>query len=216
MHVKTLEEAGLIVTENQPGVHGSMRVCICRFTSFSLTSFNADVDSVNKTVSVSMPVGHYFDCSIEPPCGLAGDKGSLGAFDTASTFYAPQRTNAQLLWFKSGFIDYKFPNIINPKLNLEALCFSLEICSESERFLENWPSEITTSVNDIEIASFISPGDFGAHRGKLTPANWPNGSSQYSLLYTITLSNNGAYLNKALINSQIHLSNLNLFDLPYI
>lgn len=216
MHIKKLEEAGLIATENQPGSHGSMRVCVCSFTSFSLTTFNADVDSVNKTVSVSMPVGHYFDCAINPPCGLAGEHGAIGAFDTAGTFYLPERVNAQLLWFQSGYIDYKFPNIINSKLKLEELSFSLEICSESAGFLEDWPSEITISINDIEIGSFISPGDFGARRGKLTPANWPNGSSQYGLLYTISLTSSGTYLNKALINNKVNLSYLNVFALPFI
>ena len=48
LHIRTLEDAHLIVTETQPGVHGSMRVCLCSIQSFHLETFDADIDSANK------------------------------------------------------------------------------------------------------------------------------------------------------------------------
>ena len=36
LHIKTLEAAQLVITESQPGFHGSMRVCLCSMQSFHL------------------------------------------------------------------------------------------------------------------------------------------------------------------------------------
>ena len=45
MHIKSLENAHLIITENQPGIRGSMRVCICGFLSFHLEAYDSETDS---------------------------------------------------------------------------------------------------------------------------------------------------------------------------
>ena len=36
LHIRCLEDAHLVSTESQPGIHGSMRVCMCDFISFHL------------------------------------------------------------------------------------------------------------------------------------------------------------------------------------
>lgn len=216
LHIKVLEEAGLVITENQPGTRGSMRVCLCCFTTFSLTSFNADVDSINKTVSMEMPIGNYFDCSVSPTCGIANENGAIGAYDSVNTFYSPLRTQAQLIWFTKGYIEYRFPNILNSLLNVEEISFSMEICSEATGFLENCPSDITISINDIEVATYLSPGDFGARRGKLTPEVWANGSSQYGLLKTFCVKNDGGYIDGHLQNHSISIADLKLSERQHI
>lgn len=211
-HIKTLEKAGLVISENQPGTRGSMRVCVCSFNSFLLTSFNADVDSADKTVSLEMPVGNYFDCWIAPipTCGLADENGAIGAYDSAQTFYSPQRTNAQLIWFTKGYIEYRFPNILNQLLEIEEISFSLELCSEAAGFLEDWPSDITISINGVETVTYLSPGDFGARRGKLTPKAWANGATQYGLLKTFAVKKDGCYIDKQRIHSKITVDDLHL------
>ncbi len=216
LHVKTLEEAGLLITENQPGTRGSMRVCVCSFNTFFLTMFNADVDSIDKTVSLEMPIGNYFDCDICPTCGIAGENGSIGAYDSVNTFYSPQRTKAQLIWFSKGYLEYRFPYILNSTLSVQDISFSLELCSEAAGFLETWPSDITISINGIEIITYLSPGDFGARRGKLTPEIWANGSTQYGLLKTFSVKKNGCYLDGQLQNPRVTLEDLNLTGHPYI
>lgn len=216
LHIKTLEDAQLIVTENQPGMHGSMRVCLCSMHSFRLETFDADIDSASKSVSMEMPIGNYSDCVVYPTCGLADENGPIDAYDTIQSFYLPARTKAQMLWFAKGYLEYRFPNIHTPPLTLSEISFSMEICSEAPGFLENWPSDITVSVNQVEIGIFQSPGDFGARRGRLNPPSWPNGNTQYGFLKTFAVRKNGGYLDGKLINPQISLDDLHIEALPYI
>ena len=216
LHIKTLEDAQLIVTETQPGIRGSMRVCICSMQSFHLETFDADIDSENKTISLEMPIGNYSNCEIHPTCGLADENGAIEAYDTIQSFYTPARTHAQLIWFSKGYIEYRFPNIYNPLLPLGEISFSMEICSEAPGFLENWPSDITISINNVEVGTFHSPGDFGTRRGKLTPPIWPNGNTQYGFLKTFSVRERGSYLDGKPENPLIGLSDLDLERYPYI
>ena len=216
LHVKNLEEAGLIVTENQSGTHGSMRVCLCCFNTFYLTLFNAEANSANKMVSIEMPLGNYFDCKVTPTCGIVDENGAIGAYDSENTFYSPLRSQAQLIWFSKGYLEYRFPNILNFLLKIDEISFSMEICSEAKGFLEDWPSDITLSINDNEIGTYTSPGDFGLRRGKLTPPVWANGSTQYGLLKTFSVRDNGCFLDGQLLNSFVTLNDLKLSEYPYI
>ncbi|MCD8369080.1 MAG: ArsR family transcriptional regulator [Clostridiales bacterium] len=210
LHIKFLEEAGLVITENQPGIRGSMRVCLCCFNTFMLTLFNADVDSKDRTVSMEMPIGNYFDCNVWPTCGIANEDGPIGAYDTVNTFYSPMRTRAQLIWFSKGYIEYRFPNILNETLDVDEISFSMELCSEASGFLEDWPSDITIYINDTEVATYLCPGDFGARRGKLTPDVWENGSTQYGFLKTFSVKSDGGYIDGALQTPDISLKDLHL------
>ena len=216
LHIRTLEDARLIITETQPGLHGSMRVCICSIQSFLLETFEAEADKVNNAVTLDMPVGNYHDFHVEPTCGLADENGILGAFDDIRPFYSPLRTRAQLLWFQQGFVEYRFPNLTNPLLELQELAFQMELCSEAPGFLEEWPSDITVSVNGREAATYHSPGDFGSRRGRLTPASWCNGRTQYGLLKTFSVKRDGSYLDGLPVDSEVTLESLNLSAHPYI
>ena len=170
VHIRCLEDAQLIITEVQPGNHGSMRVCICSMQTFTLSTVNPELSAVDNSVSIEMPIGHYFQCKIEPTCGLADENGAIDMYDSPSSFYSLNRTKAQLLWFRQGYVEYRFQNLINPMRHLSELSFSVEICSEAPGYLNDWPSDITITVNGIELTTFCSPGDFGDRRGKLTPA----------------------------------------------
>lgn len=216
LHIKTLEEARLVVTETQPGVHGSMRVCTCSLETFHLETFDSAIDSVNKTISMDMPIGNYYDCQVQPTCGLADENGPIDTYDSPRSFYSPVRSRAQLIWFQRGFIEYRFPNIHNRLLTLNDISFCLEICSEAPGYLENWPSDITAYINGVEAATYFSPGDYGARRGKLTPPAWPNGNTQYGMLKNFSLKNSGSYLDGQLVNPVIGLKDIAIEDKPYI
>lgn len=215
-HIKILEDAKLVVTESQPGLHGLMRVCTCSMQSFHLQTFDSHTDSANNVTTIDMPVGNYFQCDVIPTCGLADENGIIDSYDNARVFYLPSRTKAQLLWFKQGYIEYRFPNVVNPLLHIHELSFSMEICSEAPGYLENWPSDITVSVNGIELATYTSPGDFGARRGKLTPLVWPNSRTQYGILKTFSLREDGSYLDGELVSSSVTLYDAHIMDKPYI
>lgn len=154
VHIRCLEDAQLIITEVQPGNHGSMRVCICSMQTFTLSTVNPELSAVDNSVSIEMPIGHYFQCKIEPTCGLADENGAIDMYDSPSSFYSPNRTKAQLLWFRQGYVEYRFQNLINPMRHLSELSFSVEICSEAPGYLNDWPSDITVTVNGIELTTF--------------------------------------------------------------
>lgn len=216
VHIRCLEDAQLIITEVQPGNHGSMRVCICSMQTFTLSTVNPELSAVDNSVSIEMPIGHYFQCKIEPTCGLADENGAIDMYDSPSSFYSPNRTKAQLLWFRQGYVEYRFQNLINPMRHLSELSFSVEICSEAPGYLNDWPSDITITVNGIELTTFCSPGDFGDRRGKLTPAIWPNGRTQYGLLKTFSIRENGGYIDHMPVNPSISIKQLELDKCPYI
>lgn len=216
LYIKALEEAGLVLTESQPGIHGSMRVCTCIMQSFFLQTFNSDTDSSDNTLTLDMPIGNYYQCEVLPTCGLADENGILDTYDSVRSFYSPLHSNAQLIWFQQGFIEYRFPNISNPLLALQEISFSMEMCSEAPGYLENWPSDITLSINDVEITTYRSPGDYGARRGRLTPPTWPNGRTQYGMLKTFSVRSNGGYLDEKLVNRNLSIEQLHISDNPYI
>ena len=216
MHIKCLEEAHLIITENQPGIHGSMRVCMCNFLSFHLESFDTEIDTIGNTLLLDMPIGNYSNFQVEPTCGLASIDGIIDSYDNPSAFYSVDRQKAELIWFNNGFIEYRFPNKANVPTDIQELSFSLELCSEAPGYSEIWPSDITFYVNDFELGTYTSPGDFGMRRGKLTPSTWPSGRTQYGLLVIISLRADGGYINGTLVNSQISLKSVDLTEHPYI
>ena len=80
---------------------------------------------------------------VEPSCGLAGMDGVIDTFDDPRSFYSPDRHKAQLIWFCQGYIEYRFPNKINPLWNIRELSFFMEICSEAPGYNAQWPSDIT-------------------------------------------------------------------------
>ena len=215
MHIRCLEEARMVVTESQPGLRGSMRVCINSVESIRIDVSMPEADRRSKSITFDMPVGNYYDFEVAPTCGLADKNGVIDTYDNPRAFYSPLRTNAQLLWFHKGFIEYRFPNF-PPPVPLKELTFSLELCSEAPGFAEDWPSDITFTVNGRDILTYQSPGDFGARRGSLTPENWKSGSTQYGLLKTVSVRPNGGYLDGKLKNPDITLEALNLPSQPYI
>lgn len=216
LYIKNLEDAGLVVTETRPGIRGSMRICTCSLHSFYLQTLDYAIDSKDHIAAMDMPVGSYYQCEVQPTCGLADENGVIDAYDSVKSFYSPSRFKAQLIWFHKGYIEYRYPNIGNPLLELHELSFNMEICSEAPGYQENWPSDITVSVNGVEITTYRSPGDYGARRGKLTPATWTNGRTQYGILKSFSVRADGGYLDGELVNKEITLNQLHLHDAPYI
>lgn len=216
MHIRCLEDAGLIITENQPGIRGSMRVCMCHILSFHLEAYDTEIDAADHSYVYEMPVGSYYNFDVSPTCGLAGTEGIIDCFDNPVAFYSAERRDAQLIWFNHGFLEYRFPNKLNPLLTLQELSFSLELCSEAPGYSEDWPSDITFFINEQEVGTYTCPGDFGVRRGKYTPDTWPMGRTQYGLLTSISLRPDGGYINEAPVNPAVSLSTVGLDEHPYI
>lgn len=215
-HISCLEEAKMIVTETQPGLRGSMRVCVCSMQSIHIDGTEPNHNPNKNNITVNMPIGNYYSCDVEPTCGLADENGILDTYDSPKSFYSPLRTRAQLIWFHKGRIEYRFPNYCDNDIMPAEISFSMEICSEAPGYMEDWPSDITVSVNGKELGTYRSPGDFGARPGILTPPSWGSNRTQYGLLKTFSFRENGGYIDGRLVNPDTTINDLNLRDYPYI
>ncbi|ENH96860.1 ArsR family transcriptional regulator [Gracilibacillus halophilus YIM-C55.5] len=192
-HVKKLEEAGLIRTEKVPGKSGQQRISILKVDHIEV-NFPKKIYHSFATHETSIPVGHYSDYQIMPTCGLATEHDFVGPVDQTKYFMAPERMNAQILWFTQGFIEYKTPNFLQEDEQLQQLDISMEISSEFPFSNEVWPSDITFTLDGIELGKWESPGDFADTRGKFTPDWWPDNINQYGLLKTIRITSHGTYM----------------------
>lgn len=193
LHINQLEKAGLIRTELKPASRGLQKICVRLYDQVVMTLPAGELPHEN-TLDIVMPIGAYVDCSVTPTCGLASETGIIGNLDDPATFYDPGRLNAQLLWFKCGHVEYRFPNRLPANACLESLQISFEVCSEAPLHNDDWPSDITLWINDMPVGTWTSPGDFGGERGALTPDWWEEWNSQYGLLKVWRITDHGAYV----------------------
>mgnify|MGYP000306634045 CR=1 FL=1 len=192
INIQILEQADLVVINV-----GSNREKLCSRSHHALLLELPNMlgDALPDMEEIQMPVGMYTDCSIDLPCGLAGKDGIIGCPDDPRTFYLPERSEAQLLWFSgAGYVEYRFPNPVPPGIELSELRLSAELCSEALGFNNEWPSDITLNINGIRIGTMTTPGDYGSHRGRLTPNWWVYGT-QYGDLYEWSFDAEGCRLN---------------------
>ena len=209
-NVQVLEDAGLIRTETQRARKGNQKICHTLFDEV-LVMFKPDPKSANANlIEVAMPLGLYTSCEMSAPCGLCSGAGIIGLLDVPDTFLDPGRMSAGLIWFTRGYVEYQFPNNINlMKGSLTDLEFSLELSSEVPGTAANWPSDITFSVNQVDIGTWTSPGDFGDQRGVYTPSWWKLKGSQYGKLKSVRVTADGTYVDGLKI-SPISLKDLDV------
>lgn len=193
LHINILEKAGLIETDLRPATRGLQKVCARVFDRIVI-QLPAAFEQDDTTVEVSMPIGAYVDFKIAPTCGLAGELGIISHLDDPTSFYEPDHIYAQLLWFRRGFVEYRFPNRLPPGVVLDDIEVSFEVCSEAPLHHDNWPSDITVWISGVEIGTWTSPADFGGERGALTPAWWDSQNSQYGLLKVWKVTGNGSFV----------------------
>ncbi|MDQ4078285.1 MAG: helix-turn-helix domain-containing protein [Chloroflexota bacterium] len=214
LHVSTLEETGLVKSELQPGIRGLQKVC-ARTYDIILVELMRAQRPTEQTMSFSMPVGAYVDFQVTPTCGLAGTQGIIGLFDDPVSFYEPERIQAQLLWFRHGYVEYHFPNRIPRSVTLDSLSLSLEVCSEAPLHHDDWLSDITVWINQVEVGTWTSPADFGGERGLLTPLWWEEWNSQYGLLKMWQVNRDAGFVD-GIKSSDIGLAELGIMDHPFI
>lgn len=197
LHIKELEQAGLIRIEQQPGTRGLMKLCTRDVDKINIRVFDT-VGDINNIITVEMPIGAYTRCKISPTCGLATPDAIIGMDDTEETFYYPERFQAGMLWTSSGFVEYNFPNKLYslPYRTVPcAIVVSMELCSETAGYQNNWKSDITLWINGLDCGTWTSPGDFGDRRGKYNSPRWGPGRTQYGLLTTWEVNREGAFVN---------------------
>lgn len=217
LHIKVLEDSGIVITQSMPGLRGSQRVCGLKINQVTMTLLNQQENfSKDNIYTETMPIGNYFDCKITAPCGIASENTFLSSEDSVYGFYSPDKHTAQILWFTQGYLEYRFPNIQMQKLkHIKSLEFSMEICSEAPGYNNSWKSDITFWINGREIGFFTSPGDYGGRRGKQTPQWWDNNMTQFGVLKSLSITEEGTFMDGEFF-SPLALSDFSLRDNPYI
>lgn len=211
-HINALSEAELVLVTYQPSAKGHVKMCSSMVTSAEVKYKLQGSHEQGNEYSIEMPVGMYCDCNVSAPCGIVGAEKRLVMFDMPDYFYSPERKDAELLWFEYGYVSYRFPYAVTgggvPHPN--EISFSLEICSEAPYYRDVWPSDITFLINDIEVLTWTSPGDFGGRRGIYTPKYWSTASSQFGLLKKISVSSTGVYLDNRLMHKNVRIADLGI------
>jgi len=213
-HVRILEEAGIIRSEKHVADGASYKICYIQnyFVHFHLRPSRKDINKVNST---NIPIGSYMDCFVESHCGLISDSAYIGNEDDVRAFYMPERIDAQLIWMKKGFLEYKVPNNLPAHTKCKRLTLSMELCSEAPGYDETYKSDIYLTINRKSCGFFRSEGDYGARRGILNPPFYKDGMTQYGKLVVWSVDEEGSFINGER-SSDMTISNLTIENSEYI
>lgn len=209
-HVKSLREAGLIKVLANPSKRGNEKNISfdCERVSIFFTD-GANVDRYNKIIEI--PLGSYIEYDITPPCAICTHDELVGALDDVRVFEHPKRVNAQLISFYKGHIVYPIPLETEEEAKIASLNITMEICSECPNYNNSWKSNITFYLDDVELATYLSLGDYGGRRGRFTPSFWGNNSTQYGMLVNLTIDEKGTFLDGVKV-SELTIDKLDLQD----
>lgn len=191
-HVKMLHEAGLIDIALSSGKKGNQK--ICTLTEDRLIAHLRHPEEEENQYEIELDIGHYFQYSVEPTCGLATTDDIIGGLDDKRFFSHPDRVNAGILWFSSGYLEYRIPNLLQPKQEIEGIRISFELGSEAPGIQEDWPSDIHFFLNGSLLGGWTSPGDYGLTRGHLNPRWWSDSLNQYGLLKMLRIDREGTFI----------------------
>jgi len=209
VHIRVLEEAGLVESEYTSTGRGSEKRC---WATFDKLVFEAEVGPIQTDEfyeEISMPVGLFTAVSVEPTCGLASARRIIGFLDNAQSFLMPDRAEAELLWFAAGWIEYAFPYNLPATAQITAVELIAELCSEAPNYDNEWPSDITVWINGVDVGTWTCPGDFGGRRGRLNPEWWSDSLTQFGAQKCWSVTTSGSFIDGTPSGSA-RLADLNL------
>lgn len=213
MHIKKLEEAGLISVRLALARRGTQK--LCRINEEKLIINIIPQPKELDFFETELDVGQYTSYNVEPTCGLSTTKKRIDPMDDPRYFSSPERFNAGIIWFTSGYVEYRFPNQLHSDETAKEIQISMELCSEAPGVLENYPSDIYFYVNDIELGFWTSPGELFDRPGRFTPAWWYKNFPQYGRMKIITINENGTYLD-GLFLAPVTIQDIDLDNRPEI
>ncbi len=203
LHIKTLREADLISVVPKSGIRGSQKLCGIKTSRISLDLFSHTSKIVhNPPAFVNMPIGHYSNCEVHPPCGIASADSYLYQEDTPYGFYSQDRTDASLLWFSSGYLEYQFSNYTLQQDRVSQIEFSFEVCSEAPGYNNNWPSDITLELNHKPVTTFRTKGDYGGRKGIYNPSWWSDSLTQFGEYKKILITRDGCFMDDRQVSEE--------------
>ncbi|HOV63139.1 MAG TPA: helix-turn-helix domain-containing protein [Spirochaetia bacterium] len=209
VNVQLLEHANIIKTEQVAATKGSQKICSLSCSEIVIPLLDMVRPTKDSGIEIEMPIGLYTDFNVTSPCGLVTDTGVIGFFDHASSFYDPRRSAASLIWFTSGFLEYRFPKNISEIDRILSVSIVCELCSEFPGYNTEWPSDITLWLNGVEVGTWTSPGDMGGKRGRFTPEWWSLRDSQYGFLKSWKVTRDGSFIDGVAV-SDVSLASLEI------
>jgi predicted transcriptional regulator len=213
-HLADLEKAKIITQLNVPGQDSRVKTFAIAIDEIHVT-FPHQLFLPYEKIETEITVGNYTRFDVKPTCGLADRDGIIGHVDDPRSFVDNKRSNATLLWFSEGFVEYTIPNTLGRYDTPEMLDISFEISSEFPTSNNNWPSDISFYINDVFLGTYTVPGNFSDVRGKLNPPWWKDGHSQYGLLKHLRVLKGDTGLDGDKF-SDVTIADLNLKDSPFI
>lgn len=192
-HIQMLEEAGIVRCEIAAGKRGMQKICYLQMNHATLLFRRTPDKEEKSSYTVSLPVGAYSSYEVRPTCGLASLTSMIGMFDDPRYFADPEHVHARVIWFGSGYVEYRIPNYMVNKDQPNSLEIALELCSETPCAVESLPSDIVFSVNGKEIGVWTYPGSFGGTQGTYTPEWWYK-NVRHGLLKTIRITRQGSFI----------------------
>ena len=90
---------------------------------------------------------------------------------------------------------YKIPWQFDEPVHIKRILITFEACSETFNYKEDWISDISISLDGHDCGTWRSPADYGSRRGRLNPAWWPSGSTQFGELVTLEINEQGCTIN---------------------
>ncbi len=206
MNVSKLEEAGLVKIKTMAGKRGAMKIVRPRYQKLMIDM--APEREAPKCYTDDIRIGYYTSCQVSPTCGISTASAIIGALDDTRVFSFPERFQAGILWFASGYVEYNLPNHLQAGQTPTELQVSFEISSECPEYNEDYPSDIHFSINGIKLGMWISPGDYGGRKGYVSPVWWPTLLNQYGLLKNLIINSEGTF-----IDGTHRISNVTIEDL---
>ena len=213
VNISILESCSLIDINETYTSQGKSKLCSRNCDDINISLLKVVASTINQ-MNFVIPIGSYINYLVKPVCGIATPTHTIGIDYDDNVFFSPDRFKAGLIWFISGYLEYRLSNKMLPK-KIRKIQISFECCSEAPFFRNDWKSDITLWINEVEVGTWTSQGDYGGRSGKQNPKWWPKDLTQYGVLTTWEIDETGAYVNKSPI-SIIDIHDLDITKNPYI
>mgnify|MGYP004661333707 CR=1 FL=1 len=212
-HLKALEDAGLITSSYSTKYKGTLKhySYSIRDITFRLRPASEKQEPLTPFV-FSLSIGEFCNAGFTQRSGMASHSKIL-VESNPDEMFSSERFKAEYIWnMQDGFLTYAIPNSYAHRQPLTEIQFSMEICSEVMGYNEDFPSDITFSINGVDLCTWTCPGSYGDKYGIYTPSWWYPESTKYGLLTTVKIKEKGVFVNEKLINRNVGLNDLKLSD----
>ncbi len=216
LDLNILKEAGLIEMDTRSTQKGKSVIVYRTTDSLAIDLIRyGDSCMPNKEYNYTLPIGTFSEYeNITAPCGMASADGFLGNNNDEAIFYSTERTKAEIIWFTSGFLEYriKLPSLTKPIKEIE---ITFEACAETPLYNNTYKSDISVLLNNKAIGTWCCPGDFGGLKGQLNPSFWPSNMTQYGVLTHWSINESGTRMNNSFVG-YTRISDIDFTKQPYL